>query len=314
MIDAAPAVKAAIPLQTGVSPDDARLAIMNIMEDFYAEKLRSEDAQRAMLNILADLDFERREALRSAEELEASRRQVAVTEKLSALGTLVSGVGHEVRTPLTYIRNNLAIIQKWIRNAVGDNPEIAALSEALEKHIARANEGVERIDLIVQQLRTFARPEIMAESAGIHDLVGAAVDLFNSTRKGELTVETDLGATPPIDVDKGQIQQVIINLLNNAAEASAAGSVLNVRTMMRGDGVAIEVEDHGSGIPENVQERLFDPFFTTKTEGTGLGLAICRRIIEAHQGTLDFKTKPGQGTTFIIHLPLGASSAKEVDA
>src|SRR6266849_6686704 len=195
-------------------------------------------------------------------ELDTFRRQIAVSEKLAALGTMVSGVAHEIRTPLTYINTNL--------------------------------------ELIKIQIEKVAKVE--TEPSALHEVVANAVELFRSVRKGQVIVNADLQPTTGFEVDTGQIQQVLINLLNNGADAMGNTGTLKVRLRETNSGAEIEVEDNGPGIPKEVQSRLFDPFFTTKTEGTGLGLSVSRRIIEAHGGTIQFTTKPS-GTTFTVFLP-----------
>ncbi len=235
-------------------------------------------------------------------ELDASRHQIAVSEKLAALGTMVSGVGHEVRTPLTYINTNLELIQMQIEKATKGETDPTEASKTIAKLVAKSKEGVERADRIVQQLRQFANAQVKTEPSTLHDVVTNAVELFRSVRKGEVVVKADLQSVSGFEVDRGQIQQVLINLLNNGAEAMDNKGTLKVRLRETPGGAEIEVEDNGPGIPKEVQSRLFDPFFTTKTEGTGLGLSVSKRIIEAHGGTIRFTTNH-TGTTFTVLLP-----------
>ncbi|MHB8632993.1 MAG: MASE1 domain-containing protein [Thermoplasmatota archaeon] len=237
-------------------------------------------------------------------ELEAARRHVAISEKLAALGTMVSGVGHEVRTPLTYINTNLALIKIHVDRMAAGQPGFELPANEVSKLLAKSREGVERIDRIVQQLRQFTRAQVTPEPTALHEVVANALELFRSVRKGQVTVESDLQPLAGFKVDKGQIQQVLINLLNNGAEAMGNQGALKVSLRSVAGGAEIDVQDHGPGIPRDVQPRLFDPFFTTKAEGTGLGLSISRRIVEAHGGTIRFQTGP-QGSTFTIVLPSG---------
>ncbi|HLE98067.1 MAG TPA: PAS domain S-box protein, partial [Candidatus Thermoplasmatota archaeon] len=249
------------------------------------------------------------ERKRSQAQLEEAERQLAVSEKLSALGTLVAGIGHEIRTPLTYITTRVALVERAVAEATKREASLAPLEAEVERNLASVKEGVWRIDRIVQQLRRFTRTEMSPVATGLHDVVDEAVELFRAANKGTFTVETDLRPTPPVDIDKGQMQQVVINLLNNAAEAQPAGGVLRVRTRLGRDHAEIEVEDEGRGIPPELHGRVFDPFFTTKEQGTGLGLSISRRIVEAHGGRLSFITRPGHGTTFTIVLPFRKAAA-----
>ena len=259
---------------------------------------------RAVGSVLAFHDITER--LRAEAELEESRRQLALNEKLSALGTLVSGVAHELRTPLTYLTNNIFLMQTRLEEAARRDPALQpALADVLRFGQA-ALEGVDRINSLVRDLRPFANPEGGRRAvAGLHEVVAGAVDLFRATQRGHIDVEADLQATPPLHLDRGQIQRVVINLLVNAADAMPHGGTLRVRTFAADGGGVLEVQDEGPGIPPDVQARMFDPFFSTKAEGTGLGLSITRRIVEAHGGSIRYATRLGQGTTFHVAFPSG---------
>lgn len=244
-------------------------------------------------------------ARRTAEQaLEAARQQIAMSEKLSALGTLVSGVAHEIRTPLTYVTNNLYLIRQRLERAARSQPDLDGLVGDVLEHEVAALEGVSRINRLVEDLRRFAVRESGGQvEADLRDVVAVGVDLFRATRRGRLEVRSALESIPDMRVDVGQIQQVVLNLLNNAAEAMPSGGVVTVATRAVPGGGEIEVEDHGTGIAPEIQPKLFDPFFTTKPEGTGLGLSICQRIAEAHKGRIRYETRPGQGTIFVVFLP-----------
>ena len=240
-------------------------------------------------------------------ELDSFRRQIAVSEKLASLGTMVSGVAHEIRTPLTYIKTNLELIKIQAEKATERETSPAEASQTIASLVASGKEGVERADRIVDQLRQFASAQLKTEPSALHKVVANAVELFRSVRKGQVIVDADLQPTTGYKLDKGQIQQVLINLLNNGAEAMANTGTLKVRLRETSDGAEIDVEDKGPGIPKEVQSRLFDPFFTTKAEGTGLGLSVSRRIVEAHGGTIRFSTG-SSGTTFTVLLPKESKS------
>jgi signal transduction histidine kinase len=255
-------------------------------------------------------------ARRQAEqELEAARLQVAMSEKLSALGTLVSGVAHEIRTPLTYVTNNLFLVRQRLEQAARGRPDLRKMVDELIDYGRAALDGVTRINRLVEDLRRFARrDEGGPVEADLRDVVAVAVDLFRATRRGRVDVRADLRSVPALLVDTGQIQQVVLNLLNNAAEAMPSGGVVRVTTRPNPVGGEIEVEDQGAGIPPDVQGQLFHPFFTTKSEGTGLGLSICQRIIEAHGGRIRFESGPGRGTTFFVFLPFREAPRSELTA
>lgn len=255
-------------------------------------------------------------ARRQAEqELEAARQQVAMSEKLSTLGTLVSGVAHEIRTPLTYVTNNLFLVRQRLDQAARAQPELRELVDEVVQYGKAALDGAARINRLVEDLRRFARRDEAGPSeADLRDVVGVAADLFRATRRGRVDLRADLRSVPAVLLDTGRIQQVVLNLLTNAAEAMPSGGVVRVATRTVPGGGEIEVEDHGSGIAPEVQAQLFHPFFTTKTEGTGLGLSICQRIVEAHGGKIRFESRLGRGTTFYVFLPAGEARRSELSA
>jgi len=252
---------------------------------------------------------------RAEQELEAARHQVAMSEKLSTLGTLVSGVAHEIRTPLTYVTNNLFLIRQRLEHAARSRPELAGLVDEVARYGKAALDGVARIDRLVEDLRRFARrDEGGPVEADLRDVVGVAVDLFRATRRGHIEVRAELRSVPSLRLDTGQVQQVVLNLLTNAAESMPSGGLVRIATRAVPGGGEIEIEDHGDGIAPDVQDRLFHPFFTTKAEGTGLGLSISQRIVEAHGGHIRFESHVGRGTTFFVFLPLREVDRRELSA
>jgi two-component system sensor histidine kinase HydH len=264
-----------------------------------------------ILSVLATALARRRAEL----ELEAARHQVAMSEKLSTLGTLVSGVAHEIRTPLTYVTNNLFLIRQRLEHAARSQPELGGLVDEVVRYGKAALDGVARIDRLVEDLRRFARrDEGGPVEADLRDVVGMAVDLFRATRRGRIDVRAELRSVPSLRLDTGQVQQVVLNLLTNAAEAMPSGGLVRIGTRAVPGGGEIEVEDHGDGIAPDVQDRLFHPFFTTKAEGTGLGLSISHRIIESHGGHIRFESHVGRGTTFFVFLPLREADRRELSA
>ena len=257
---------------------------------------------RLLGGVLAFHDISARK--RAEAELEASRRRLAQSEKLSALGTLVSGVAHELRTPLTYISNNLFLLQARLEAAARDAPAIAPIVADTARFQESALEGVERINALVKDLRPFANPDGGRRArVELRDVVAQAVELFRATVRGRVQVQADLSPTGALMMDKGQVQRVLINLLVNASEAMPHGGQVRVRTRTVAGGAEVEVADEGTGIAPEVEGRIFDPFFTTKPDGTGLGLSIVRGIVEAHGGNIRYDTRMGEGTTFAVFLP-----------
>ncbi|HWG89374.1 MAG TPA: ATP-binding protein [Candidatus Thermoplasmatota archaeon] len=239
-------------------------------------------------------------------ELLAARRELAQTEKLSSLGQLVAGVAHEVRTPLTYSTNYLRAARSRLAR-MDDGPDALNAQEAL-KAVDGALEGLNRINTLVGNLRRFTQiPPGRRVRTSFSTLVGQAVDLFSAADRGRGLLRRDLRAISEVDVDRIQIQQVVLNLVENAADAMPGGGAIIISTFDTPHGVELRVQDQGPGIPKEVQGRVFDPFFTTKPQGSGLGLSIVRRIVEAHGGHITFTSAPGEGTTFIVAFPASGS-------
>jgi signal transduction histidine kinase len=181
-------------------------------------------------------------------------------------------------------------------------------------------EGLVRIATIVRSLKEFAHPDQSGKTmADLNQAIKSTLVIAHAEYKYVAEVETDFGELPPVSCYLGEINQVVLNLLVNAAHAisdvvkvSGAMGKLTVRTRLDANEVEIAIGDSGTGIPQAARERIFDPFFTTKElgKGTGQGLALAHSVIvKKHQGTLSFETECGKGTTFFIRLPVGESSA-----
>ena len=255
-----------------------------------------------------------------AKRAESERRRISaelqLANKLEAVGRLAAGVAHEINTPVQALGHTVTFLQEAFEDVLalydsvkaGADPgpaeeaaDLEYLRERVPAAFERAAAGVERVTTIVRT---------MGEQT--HPSAHAPADL-NSIARGALALaggEADLEPLPPVRCDAGEIERALVNLLVNAAHATAesGGGTVTLRTRAEGEQVRVSVQDTGTGIPPHVAERVFDPFFTTKDvgRGTGQGLAIARTIVvERHGGTLTFETEPGRGTTFHVTLPVG---------
>ena len=280
-------------------------------------------------------------------------RELAAAQKLESVGRLAAGVAHEINTPVQYVADNVefvsasmagigAVIQahrelKRVVKAGGDAAASARAADAAElaadldylidnvpPAIVAAIEGLGRIATIVRSMKEFAHPDQSEKtSADLNHAIQSTLVIARNEYKYVAQLETDFGELPPIQCYLGEINQVVLNLLVNAAHAvadvvkdSGAMGKLTVRTRLDGDAVEISIGDTGTGIPEAARDKIFDPFFTTKEvgKGTGQGLAIARSVIvNKHGGTLRFDTECGKGTTFVIRLPVGAGLDQPAD-
>jgi signal transduction histidine kinase len=241
--------------------------------------------------------------LTRVEQLEERER---LRDRLAAVGEMAAAIAHEVKNPLAGIE----VMAGLLRRKIPASPDAqAALSDIInEAKMANA---------IVQEVLEFVRPiRLHMEHTSIADAVQAAVQLADTqARRGDISIDVRVPQSLPlIQGDQHQLAQLFTNLLANAYEAMGGrGHVTVAATSVRiedGDAgreaVRIEVADNGPGMPNEVAERIFDPFFTTKAKGSGLGLAIVRKIVDAHDGQIDLRTVPGQGTTIRVTLPIKA--------
>jgi signal transduction histidine kinase len=235
-------------------------------------------------------------------QLSESQVLVARQEKLASLGALAAGVAHEIRNPLTAIKFRLFSLQKALPPDFAENEDARIISEELN-----------RLDHIVKDFLQFARP---AEPEPVRVPAERVLQEVREFMKSELeqsAIELQLEVSQPawVFADTYQLKQVLINLIQNAADSVGKNGVITLglktgAAMFAGkhrSAAILSVRDTGKGIPAEVQKRLFDPFFTTKEGGTGLGLAIAARIVEKHGGLLRYKTEVNRGTTFEIVLP-----------
>jgi len=232
--------------------------------------------------------------------------QIFRKNKLIELGTIGAGIAHEIRNPLASIRTFAQLLPDQM-----DDPEFKGEFSKL------VLKDVDRITKVVESMLAFARPsQVSIADHSANDLVDEAIMLAQPRLKSkQIELTKNFHEKPMIKVDKQQILQVLINLLNNAADALPEHGKIRVATGMRlmdgaeGNGNqqkfgVIEVADNGPGIPAATRNRLFDPFFTTKKEGTGLGLSISQKIARDHGGVITVSSVVGKGTTFQVNLPL----------
>jgi signal transduction histidine kinase len=223
-------------------------------------------------------------------------------EKLASLGMLAAGVAHEIRNPLTAIKAWLFIQRKQLKPGTAEHGDAEII----------ANE-VTRLERIVRDVLLFARPsEPQLTTVPAEEPLRQVQTLLSpQLQKTGISLAVENSVKARIHIDLQQIQQVLINLVQNAAESIGQNGTVTLRARTGvsplrdrvADAVILEVSDTGKGIPPEVEKRLFDPFFTTKDAGTGLGLSIAARIVQKHGGALQYQTKVNRGTTFGIVLP-----------
>jgi two-component system NtrC family sensor kinase len=273
-------------------------------------------------------------AVRKA-ELERLQAQLVHNEKMASLGQLAAGVAHELNNPAGFIFSNMTVLPDYLSRlervlscyeeiplspdaaervtAVRQETEYDQILSDLNSLAADSYEGAERIRDVVQNLRLFSRlDEAEFKQVDLHEGIDSTVRLLSKYYTSRFIVlKRDYGAVPPVHCYAGQLNQVWMNLLINAAQAigDTHGEV-RIKTRCEGETVIASISDTGKGIAPEHLEKIFDPFFTTKPvgDGTGLGLSITHGIIERHCGTIEVESIPGQGATFTVAIPVNAES------
>ncbi|MGA0033032.1 MAG: sensor histidine kinase [Burkholderiales bacterium] len=289
-----------------------------------------------------------RELLDALRQLKESESQLIQTEKMSSLGQMVAGIAHEINTPLAYVKNSLGSVAgklpevkklvvetnkllKLMEDGSPDPERLHAKYTSVNDLIHRFAEqqalaelgqlasdglyGIEQISEIVLNLENFSRLDrSKVSSFNLNEGLESALILAKHELK-HLTVNRQFGDIPAITCSPSQLNQVFLNLINNAAQAIESGSgEITITTRTEGpDQVAVEIADNGKGIPPEIMSKIFDPFFTTKAvgKGTGLGLSISYKIIEQHGGRISVDSTVGTGTRFTIVLPLTPPATTE---
>jgi PAS domain S-box-containing protein len=243
-------------------------------------------------------------AKRAEEELRTAQAELANVTRLTTLGELAASIAHEVNQPLTAVVSNAEACRRWLNRSTPDLGEARSALESIIKNGHRAGEVTRRIRALSSRTETPKAP------LDVNDVVDEAVALVHHDLAGNrVSMRTDLAdALPPIEGDRIQLQQVIVNLVTNGIEAmqsiSTRPRVLVIRTQQdEARNVVVAVTDCGVGIAADHADKLFDAFFTTKSTGMGMGLSICRSIIDAHAGRLSASRNAGPGATFQFTLP-----------
>lgn len=256
--------------------------------------------QRALLSVIRDITDRR--------EFTARMMQM---DRVLAVGTLVSGIGHEINNPLSFVLNNVQFVRSRLDKLETPPEELEEVHEAL----ADAEKGAEQIREIVTRLRTFTHyeDETPGNLVDVEAAIDAAIQMARSDIRHRAELETDVDHDlPRVEGDGSRVAQVFLNLLVNAADAVEQQDEgrITVETTVADDRLIVEISDNGCGIDDEVADRMFDPFFTTKSpqRGTGLGLASAQSVVESHDGVLTFESTPGVGTTFRVELPVADSA------
>jgi two-component system NtrC family sensor kinase len=302
-------------------------ALSHGAHDFLSKPLNRTEVQLRVKNLLetrhlhrqlksqnASLEQQVRERTKLAEELGLTNQKLRETqahlihsEKMAGLGQLVAGIAHEINNPLAFVINNIFVVQETLTKlaAAGGEMPVEKLTK-MQSRIGDAYAGATRVKELVTKLRTFSRlDEGTIKTINIHESIESVLLFLQHKMEDRIEIDRQYGEVEMLTCLAGELNQVLMNIIANAIDAIDGPGRITVATGQNNGHFVIRVRDTGKGIPENIRNRIFDPFFTTKPvgQGTGLGLAISYGIIQAHQGSMEFSSEPGQGTEFILKIP-----------
>jgi signal transduction histidine kinase len=242
--------------------------------------------------------------MRDAESVRRIENEIELSRRLAAIGRLTSGVAHEVKNPINAIVVHLELLREKMREIDPDT----------RRHLDIIGREIHRLDRVVQVLVDFNRPvELRLVDFDLRRLVEDVVLLAapEAARQG-VTLETRLASAPlPVRADSDLIKQALLNVILNGVQAMNDGGILNIAARRQDAAATIEVRDEGGGIPPEVRDKVFNLYFTTKKTGSGIGLAMSYRVLQLHNGAIDFVTEMGRGTTFRLLLPLTSAAEQE---
>jgi PAS domain S-box-containing protein len=267
-------------------------------------------------NVSIPLVFEGKQCvasvLRDLTERKRMEQRLMLADRMVSVGTLAAGIAHEINNPLAYVIANLSFIQEEVEEL---GPTLsAAKAKGLRELIAQAEDGAERVRVIIRDLKSFSRVDSTDDGpVEIQRVLDSAINMAWNEIRHRAQLQKRCADVPPVRGNEARMGQVFLNLLVNAAQAipvgHAADNQITLTVQQRGEQVMVEIADTGAGIAADILPRIFDPFFTTKPVGvgTGLGLSICHNIIAACGGEISVESTEGKGSTFRVALPIAQS-------
>jgi two-component system NtrC family sensor kinase len=272
------------------------------------ERARAEAEAAAARAALADaLEQANRDLEDANRKLTEAQAKLVQAAKMASLGELVAGIAHEINNPLAFILAHQGTVERLLGEL--QPPEAPEGRRALTKARDRVGSmrlGLTRIQELVLNLRKFSRlDEGERGLVNVPEAIETVLALIQHKLGTRIHVERDFSGRPEISCTPALLNQVVMNILGNAADAIPGEGTITVATYSDAENDVIRISDSGPGIPEDLREKIFEPFFTTKPvgSGTGLGLAIAYSVVQAHSGSLTVETAPGGGASFVIGIP-----------
>lgn len=238
--------------------------------------------------------------MRDAESVRRIENEIELSRRLAAIGRLTSGVAHEVKNPINAIVVHLEILREKLQQIDPDS----------RRHMDIIGSEIQRLDRVVKTLVDFTRPvELRLADLDLRDMLRDVSELAapEAAQHG-VTIEQHLAEVPlPVKIDADLVKQAVLNIVINGVQSMANGGTLSIRADRNRNAAWVEIADQGGGIPQEIRDKIFNLYFTTKKAGSGIGLAMSYRVMQLHNGSIEFDSKPGEGTTFRLQFPLEES-------
>jgi len=295
------------------STDDDEVLRMRVRalvrRKLLAEETRRSEEAEARAAAADELSSANAELEAANQQLRQAQAQLVQSAKMASLGELVAGIAHEINNPLAFILGHQNTVERLTGQLAGDHLSEADKAATLAKTADRLGAmrmGLQRIQSLVLNLRKFSRlDEAESQNLDVPDAIGTVLALL-APKLGAIEIRQRLEARPTLTASPALLNQVVMNILSNAADALGGEGVIEIATREQNGLYRIEINDSGPGVPETVRDRIFEPFFTTKPvgAGTGLGLAIAYAVVRAHKGDIAVDSGPLGGARFVIQLPV----------
>jgi len=266
------------------------------------KKKDEEDLERRVVERTVQVELTNQDLRTEIEERKLAQLKLQTQERLAAIGRTAAVLAHEIATPLTGMSLAIQIVKQQLANH-------AELSEDMVFGLRALSNEISRLTSLAQNFRSIGRPEHIELKPTNLSVIAKEIFALEKSSYADRGIEVALHFPPDLPwlmVDSDKIKQVLLNLCRNAVDAMPEGGQLTIKAFVSGEQLHLYVIDTGIGISEGID--VFEPFATTKPEGTGLGLMIVKQIVLAHQGTIDYTSEPGRGTTFKLQFPLLQSS------
>ncbi|MBD2857864.1 GHKL domain-containing protein [Spongiibacter sp. KMU-158] len=286
------------------------LIAFRLRSSFSTLDVLNDELKNANVHLEEIVERRTQDLQQALKDIRTQQAQLIQSEKMASLGQMVAGVAHEINTPLGYANSNVEIVRDSLQ---GLEEQLDADTRGeFDMLLADAQYGLEQISELVLSLKDFSRVDrSQTELFDVNDGLDTSLKICHNQLKDRVSIEREYAELPKISCAPSQLNQVFLNLINNASQAIDGAGTITIKTELENERVLIRVRDTGCGMDEETRAHIFEPFFTTKPigEGTGLGLSIVFRIIEDHGGEISVASKKGEGTEFLISLPVASQSA-----